>query len=69
MWSGSPAPTSVRKTRIEKSATYTREKYNNFHGRTLYGTSVNGKILGEHTDAEEKPVLKPETPSRKRKFV
>ena len=54
--------------RFEKSAAYTREKYNNFHSRTLYGTKVNGKTLGEHSNIGEKPVLKPDALSRQRKF-
>ncbi|MCK9515481.1 MAG: c-type cytochrome [Ottowia sp.] len=54
--------------RYEKSARYTREKYNNFHSRTLYGTIVNGRVLGEHVNTGEKPILMPEALSRKRVF-
>lgn len=46
--------------RFEKSAAYTREKYLNFHRRTLYGTEVNGRVLGEHNNTGAKPFLKPE---------
>lgn len=54
--------------RYEKSAEYTREKYNNFHSRTLYGTTVNGRLLGDHTNTGEKPILKPDALKRQRKF-
>lgn len=53
--------------RFEQSAKYTREKYLNFHGRTLYGTEVNGRVLGEHSNTGEKPFLKPDA-LRARKF-
>ncbi len=37
----------------------TREKYLNFHKSSLYGTVVNGKLLGDHQNTGEKPFLKP----------
>lgn len=46
--------------RYEQNAEFTREKYKNFHGRTLYGTEVNGRVLGEHANTGEKPFLKPD---------
>lgn len=45
--------------RFTGDAKETREKFNNFHKHTLYGTEVNGKILGQHEDVGEKPLLKP----------
>jgi len=38
----------------------TREKYLNFHKYTNYGTVVNGKLLGDHSNTGEKPFLKPD---------
>lgn len=46
--------------RFVGSAKETREKFLNFHKHTLYGTEVNGKILGEHQNTGEKPFLKPD---------
>lgn len=37
----------------------TREKYINFHGSTLYGTEVNGVLLGDHDNTGGKPFLAP----------
>ncbi len=46
--------------RFEKSAKHTREKYLNVHKHTMYGKTVNGKVLGEHSNTGEKPFLKPD---------
>lgn len=37
----------------------TREKYKNFHDKTLYGLEVNGVLLGDHQNTGDKPLLKP----------
>ena len=46
--------------RYTGDAKETREKYIDFHGFTLYGTEVNGVLLGQHDNTGEKPVLKPD---------
>lgn len=46
--------------RYTGDAKETREKYLNFHKATLYGTEINGKVLGQHENTGEKPFLKPE---------
>ncbi len=46
--------------RFVGSAEATREKFLNFHKHTLYGTKVNGRVLGAHTNTGEKPFLKPD---------
>ncbi|HLS05116.1 MAG TPA: cytochrome C, partial [Wenzhouxiangella sp.] len=39
----------------------TREKYlDTFHKHTLYGTEVDGKLLGDHDNVGEKDFLKPD---------
>lgn len=47
--------------RYTGDAKETREKYlNSFHKHTLYGTEVNGKLLGQHDNTGEKDFLKPD---------
>jgi thiosulfate dehydrogenase len=46
--------------RYTGDAKETREKFMNFHKATVYGTEVNGKILGQHDNTGEKPFLKPD---------
>lgn len=45
--------------RYTGDAKETREKYQDFHKHTLYGTEINGKLLGQHDNTGEKPFLKP----------
>lgn len=46
--------------RYTGDAKETREKFMNFHKATLYGTEVNGKVLGQHDNTGDKPFLKPD---------
>jgi thiosulfate dehydrogenase len=46
--------------RYEGSAVKTREQYVDFHQHTLYGTQVDGRILGDHLNTGRKPFLKPD---------
>lgn len=47
----------------------TRKLYEaTFHKDTLYGTEVNGRILGDHDNTGDKPFLKPEGVFRSRDF-
>lgn len=46
--------------RFTGDAKETREKHIGFHKFTLYGTEVNGKVLGQHNNTGEKPFLKPD---------
>lgn len=46
--------------RYTGNAKETREKFMNFHKATMYGTEVNGKVLGQHDNTGEKPFLKPD---------
>jgi thiosulfate dehydrogenase len=46
--------------RYTGDARETRERYLNFHKSTLYGTKVNGKLLGQYESTGEKPFLKPD---------
>ncbi|WP_417666808.1 c-type cytochrome [Pseudidiomarina sp.] len=46
--------------RYTGNAKETREKYMNFHKATLYGTEVNGAVLGQHDNTGDKPFLKPD---------
>lgn len=39
----------------------TRERHANFHSNTLYGTEVNGQVLGDHDNTGAKPFLRPES--------
>lgn len=38
----------------------TRDAFMNFHQFTLYGTEVEGRLLGQHDNTGEKPFLKPD---------
>ena len=39
----------------------TRARYADFHRHTLYGTEVDGRILGAHDNTGDKPFLRPST--------
>lgn len=54
--------------RYTGDAKETREKYNNFHQYTLYGTEVNGVVLGQHDNYGHKPVAKPWPMAESRSF-
>src|SRR6056297_243399 len=45
--------------RYTGSAEETRQRYENFHRHSLYGTNVGGRVLGQHDNTGEKPFLKP----------
>lgn len=45
--------------RYTGDAKATREKFLNFHRYTNYGTEFNGKVLGQHDNIGDKPLLKP----------
>lgn len=45
--------------RYTGSAKETRQRYENFHRHSLYGTDVDGRVLGQHDNTGEKPFLKP----------
>lgn len=45
--------------RYDGDARRTRQRFENFHGHTLYGTEVDGRILGQHDNTGEKPFLRP----------
>lgn len=46
--------------RYTGDAKETREKFNNFHKFTMYGTEFDGQVLGQHDDTGAKPFLKPD---------
>ncbi|HTR00602.1 MAG TPA: c-type cytochrome [Candidatus Acidoferrum sp.] len=46
--------------RYTGDAKATRKLYQNFHNGTLYGTEVNGHVLGQHDNTGSKPFLKPD---------
>jgi len=45
--------------RYEDSAERTRQRYLDFHRHTLYGTTVDGRVLGAHRNTGSKPILRP----------
>jgi thiosulfate dehydrogenase len=45
--------------RFEDSAERTRQRYLDFHRHTLYGTTVDGRVLGAHRNTGSKPILRP----------
>ncbi|MEQ8516367.1 MAG: c-type cytochrome, partial [Chromatocurvus sp.] len=45
--------------RYDGSAVRTRQRYEDFHRHTLYGTEVNGRLLGKHDNTGAKPFLRP----------
>lgn len=54
--------------RFVGSAEATRERYLNFHRHTLYGTVVDGRTLGAHSNTGAKPFLRPAV-LRRREFT
>lgn len=45
--------------RFEDSAARTRQRYLDFHRHTLYGTTIDGRVLGGHLNTGSKPILRP----------
>jgi thiosulfate dehydrogenase len=45
--------------RYTGDAKSTRALYSDFHALTMYGLTVNGKVLGQHDNTGEKPFLRP----------